>query len=124
MAKDKNRSRAEHQASLSTSGYRVPDSFYVDEVPKQESAEKESGDGGKAAADTDADGSEHGYKGELMTPEEHAELVRKQSGRSVDQLPANKSATPGTNVPDTNAPAADETDEEKSRRSAAKKSAK
>jgi hypothetical protein len=90
------RERAEHQAKLATSGYRVPDSFYVDTKEHAESAEKKSGDGGRSAADIADDDSEHGYKGALQSKEDFADAVRKRANGPPDSAPANKSATPGT----------------------------
>lgn len=114
------RDRKEHQSKLAPSGYRVPDHFYVDATQSQESAEKSSGDGGQAASELDASDSEHGYQGKLKTPEEFADEVRSRA--SGIQAPANKSATPGTDNPDENAPPAGETQEETTRRTAKKTS--
>jgi hypothetical protein len=62
-----------HQQKLSQSGYRIPDSFYVeDQNATQQSAEQESGDGGRANAEIDPADSEHGYKGALLSQQELA----------------------------------------------------
>jgi len=58
-----------HQADLAASGYRLPDSFYVRAIPEQQSTEKQSGDGGKAA--TAKQVSEHGYQGDLQSLEDY-----------------------------------------------------
>lgn len=99
MAKESQaqKDRAEHQAKLATSGYRLPDNFYVDTADNAQSAEKKSGDGGQAANDISPEDSEHGYKGELQSREEATAEVRAKSlaGRAgID----NKSAAGGSTV--------------------------
>jgi hypothetical protein len=79
-----------HQQELAQSGYRIPDSFYADvSQASQQSAEQESGDGGRANAEIDPADSEHGYKGALLSQQE---LATKLGTGPVQ----NKSAAVGT----------------------------
>jgi hypothetical protein len=74
------------QTELAKSGHVVPESRFVeDENATQQSAEQESGDGGKAAAEIDGSESEHGYHGKLLSREEY----EKKLGAGPDE---NKSA--------------------------------
>jgi hypothetical protein len=93
MAKD----HKKHQQELAQSGYRVPDAFYVaDPNATQASTEEASGDGGKAASEIDPADSEHGYKGETLTPEELA-AAQEASGQKLGSPPVeNKAASTTT----------------------------
>lgn len=87
---DKSNNRDAHQRELAQSGYRVPDNFYVEPIPPQESAEEKSGDGGsKAIAAADETDSAHGFKGKLLTADEFAAEQKNKTG-PVD----NKALTP------------------------------
>jgi hypothetical protein len=70
-----------HQKELAQSGYRLPDTYYVEIESPGESAEKESGDGG-AAAGGESQKSEHGYTGPLKSRDEHLEEL--EDARTVD----------------------------------------
>ena len=70
-----NTNREKHQDALKQSGYRVPDHFYVEQVPADQSAEEESGDGGKAALSAEPKTGK-GYQGKLMSAEEYQKKAK------------------------------------------------
>ena len=75
----------DHQKKMAESGYRLPDEFYVEPTPKQQSAEEKSGDGGAAMSEQEPK-TDTGYQGELKSQAEAQQEAQEQAAarRTVD----------------------------------------